>query len=1126
MGRPVLTAEVMEKLENSMAEIDQMMADLRTSIGITPPRRTDEVNGSQAPRFQFESSPMENFGVTAQVPHPNRGEQGFFRTGLSNNQNTRTPEMENRPMNPPSFRPSYTVRQTKPNLVPDRFDGRTPVADYLNHFEACIMVNHWEESEAMEYLAASLRGSAVKLPTQQTGRNLTYNELVDRMKKRYGPGGKAEVYLAELRQRRRGPKETLQELGQSIRDMTSLAYPEFDESGQDRLARGHFLDAIIDSKIREGLFRAQPRSLDEAIEAALNTEAFLKMEGERKEYRHARYSRAVTGDNATGSYASAEDTAWKEKMEKSIQDLILKTESKNHQRLRQNTRQYGSGQQAKKENNCYNCGELGHFSRNCPHPRKGSSERTNIQQGERRCHICNQTGHLGENCPNSNAHATVESNLEDNPTQTTREQPRPDNGNSGENRPEIGQARVGSSKDAQRQGLFIDARINEQSVTFLLDTGSSHTLISEEVYGRITEARRPSLRRVADMVYQADGSPLDTMGRASIIIQIGGMVAASEVIVAALKNQGILGLDLLIQMNTVLDLRRLELRTPKGTISCKDHQGRSFCCRIVAQQTSTIPAGCEVILPGEVKSTQHLSGTGLLEGPPDGAEISGKGLIVARAVVSADAEVLPVRILNTTEQNKVVKKGTFVASLSSLKEKEITVSEVDEKRPSTGVPEHLRDLLTRTKQNVPGEYHESVAKLLEDFSDVFSTGPLDIGRTNYVQHSINTGDTRPFRQAHRRYPAQQREEIDRQVRDLLKQGLIEPTSSPWASNVVLVAKKDGSKRFCVDYRQLNAKTIKDAYPLPRINDTLDALGGARWFSTLDLASGYWQVELDEEARQKSAFLANGGLYTWRAMPFGLCNAPATFERLMDRVVAGLKWEILLVYLDDVIVYGRTIEDELERLRVVFQRLREAGLKLKPSKCHLFCRSVQYLGHVVSAEGVSTDPEKVEAVRNWITPTSVSELRSFMGLASYYRRYVKGFAEIARPLHQLMEKNRRFEWTSECQSAFEQLKERLTTSPILAYPEPDGQMVLDTDASNFAVGAVLSQIQNGQEKVIAYASKTFKKAERNYCVTRKELLAIVIFLKHFRQYLYGRHITVRTDHGSLRWLTNFKKPLDN
>lgn len=352
-------------------------------------------------------------------------------------------------------------------------------------------------------------------------------------------------------------------------------------------------------------------------------------------------------------------------------------------------------------------------------------------------------------------------------------------------------------------------------------------------------------------------------------------------------------------------------------------------------------------------------------------------------------------------------------------------------------------------------------------------------------------------------------------------GIIEPSSSAWSSAIVLVQKKDGSKRFCLDYRRLNSVTMKDAYPLPRIDESLNQLNGAKWFSTLVLNAGYWQVELDPNDKPKTAFVTRQGLFEFNVMPFGLCNAPATFERLMETVLSGLQWQVCLIYLDDVIVYGKTFEEMLHNL--VFEKLRAAGLKLKARKCTLFSKQVKYLGDVISEEGVETDVEKVEAVRKWPEPVNKTQVRSFIGLCSYYRKFIANFAEIARPLHRLTEASVAFKWTNECQVAFDALKAKLTSAPILTHLDFSKSFILDTDASQNAIGAALSQIQNGQERVVAYASKVVSKTERRYCVTRKELFAVVTFIKHFRHFLYGRKFLVRTDHSSLRWLLRFKDP---
>ena len=304
---------------------------------------------------------------------------------------------------------------------------------------------------------------------------------------------------------------------------------------------------------------------------------------------------------------------------------------------------------------------------------------------------------------------------------------------------------------------------------------------------------------------------------------------------------------------------------------------------------------------------------------------------------------------------------------------------------------------------------QQLNELFREYQDVFSQGEDDLGNTPLLEHTIETHGP-PLRQPYRRQnPAVRREEMT-QVQQMLSSNIIRPSNSPWASPVVMVRKKDGSLRFCVDFRQLNAATVKDAHPLPRIDDLLDALHGAKWFSTLDLKSGYWQVPITEQDKAKIAFcMSSGQLFEFNQVPFGLCNAPATFSRLMDRVLAGLHWETCLFYLDDIIVFSSTWEEHLAWLREVFERLRNAKLKLGAAKCTFAAKEVSYLGHRVTEEGLLPDPSLLAAIRDIPPPTTATEVRSFLGLAGYYRRYVKGFAAIAAPLHALTRKDAVFHW---------------------------------------------------------------------------------------------------------------------
>ena len=438
-------------------------------------------------------------------------------------------------------------------------------------------------------------------------------------------------------------------------------------------------------------------------------------------------------------------------------------------------------------------------------------------------------------------------------------------------------------------------------------------------------------------------------------------------------------------------------------------------------------------------------------------------------------------------------------------------------------PEHVKDLFERCTSDLSSSDKRKARDLLIRYAHLFSKTDEDVGSTKLVKHKIDTGDKAPIKQQPRRLPIHMQQEVETHVSDMLRGGVIEPSTSPWASAIVLVKKKDGSTRFCVDYRRLNNFTIKDAYPLPRIDESLDQLSGAQWFSTLDMNSGYWQIELDPADKHKTAFVTRQGLYEFNVMPFGLCNAPATFERLLETVLSGLQWHVCLIYLDDIIVYGSTFDTMIKNLVTVFDKLVEAGLKLKARKCTLFARQVKYLGHVISDNGVETDPDKISAIKEWPQPTDKTQVRSFLGLCSYYRKFIRDFANIARPLHKLTEKSRSFKWSEECDRAFVVLKERLTNSPILTHPDFSKSFILDTDASDQSIGAVLSQEIDGKEKVVAYASRCLSKSERKYCVTRKELLAVIHFIKYFRHYLYGRKFIIRTDHSSLKWLLRFKDP---
>ncbi|MCG8076676.1 MAG: reverse transcriptase family protein [Candidatus Thiodiazotropha taylori] len=352
----------------------------------------------------------------------------------------------------------------------------------------------------------------------------------------------------------------------------------------------------------------------------------------------------------------------------------------------------------------------------------------------------------------------------------------------------------------------------------------------------------------------------------------------------------------------------------------------------------------------------------------------------------------PVRLMNLSAEPQVLNRGTNIATCSPIAEVYKVKKMIDD---TTGnVPKHLKDLYDRTITGMNNEQRQEVAQLLCKYSNVFSESDDDIGRTGIIKHKIPTGMNRPIKQQPRRIPVHMNKEVDEQIDKMLQDKIIQPSKSPWASCIVMVMKKDGSNRFCVDYRKLNDVTVKDSYPLPRIDESLDQLAGSKWFSCLDLNAGYWQVETDPQDREKTAFTSRKGLFEFNVMPYGLCNAPATFERLMESVLAGLHWQICLIYLDDVIVTGKTFQDMVNNLSQVFERFQQAGLKLKPRKCNIFAKQVEFLGHVISEAGIKTDPKKTDCVKKWPSPKNVHEVRAFLGLCGYYRKFVFRFSEIA------------------------------------------------------------------------------------------------------------------------------------
>eukprot|EP00253_Pinus_taeda_P021984 PITA_21984 len=401
--------------------------------------------------------------------------------------------------------------------------------------------------------------------------------------------------------------------------------------------------------------------------------------------------------------------------------------------------------------------------------------------------------------------------------------------------------------------------------------------------------------------------------------------------------------------------------------------------------------------------------------------------------------------------------------------------------------------------------------IIQEFTDVFPEeipGPPPRRNIDFTIELVP--GAAPVSRAPYRMSIPELTELKMQLQELLDKEYIRPSVSPWGAPVLFVKKKDGTLRMCIDYRQLNKLTIKNKYPLPRIDELFDQVKGATVFSKIDLRSGYHQIRIKDEDIAKTAFRTRYGHYEFVVLPFGLTNAPATFMCLMNNIFHPYLDRFVLIFIDDILIYSRTIEEHYEHLRRVLQTLREHQLYAKFSKCDFFKEEIQYLGHVITKEGIAVDPEKIKAIMDWPVPKDVTDVRSFMGLAGYYRRFVEGFSKVAFPITSLQKKGKSFQWTPNCQKSFEQLKHLLTTAPILCIADPNKDYVVCTDASKEGLGGVLMQ----EGRVIAYESRKLKEHEQRYSAYDLELAAVIHALKMWRHYLMGKKFLLLTDHHSL------------
>lgn len=698
--------------------------------------------------------------------------------------------------------------------------------------------------------------------------------------------------------------------------------------------------------------------------------------------------------------------------------------------------------------------------------------------------------------------------------------------------------------------------INGVKTSALLDTGSTVSTVSHTFYEQhLKHIQLEPLENIIN-IECADGNPLPYHGFIDVTIQVKETDTSYPCIFLVIPDSpynsnvpALLGTNILTMiLENYKDrfgtrfLQTADLTTPwYSSFRCillrerelRKNNSRISLVKSAEHQKVTVPPNSNLIILAMTSKELPYHSTPAITHPTESS------------ILPADMDIEPSLIDYNYQQNSL-----FHIKISNITTRTVTI-------PPNAIicelqPVHIQDSPSNTRREFSPPLLEQVEistdnistielqqgkDLISSFQDIFSSDDYDIGHTNMVQHRIELEDEYPFKQRYRHIPPAMYEDVKSHLHQMLRTGIIRKSHSPYASNVVLVKKKNGSLRICVDYRQLNMKTKKDAYALPRVEDMLDCMAGNKYFSTIDMKSGYHQVEILEEHKERTAFTVGPlGLFEYNRMPFGLACAPATYQRLMQDCLGDLHMRICCCFIDDVIIFARTYEEHLERLQLVFDKIREANLKLSPTKCSFFKPKVKYVGHVVSEKGVETDPEKVEKVLTWPTPQSPEEVRRFIGFVGYYRRFVKNFSQVAKPLTSIMpspvskkgsKKKKReqqpWQWTDKQETAFTTLKELLSSAPILAYPDYTQPFELHTDASGLGLGAVLYQEQEGLPRVIAYASRGLTKAEQNYPAHKLEFLALKWSVTDkFHDYLYGHTFKILTDNNPLTYVLTTAK----
>ncbi len=670
-------------------------------------------------------------------------------------------------------------------------------------------------------------------------------------------------------------------------------------------------------------------------------------------------------------------------------------------------------------------------------------------------------------------------------------------------------------------------KIQKQKLRALVDSGAQVSLLHESVIKELKKRTNIKVESTKINLQTANGELMQVLGSTLIDFEIGNMkINHRFIIVKELNRKVILGRDWLTQNGVRLYFDLGSLRIGKSYVPLEEDIHISLIVRSVSN--IKIKPNHSMLLSGKIKSQVMKNQLYEVNALTDGFISQEPGIQIINSIVQTNDTRVPILIVNNTNKMYAIKRGCALGKLDKISEESI----VDTRPPlSDNKPGQTKNI-NWDDVKVPPKYKDKIVELLKANSDLFALSDLDLGHTSTVKMKIDTADHPPIRSKPYRIPLLKRQVVDSAIDEMLKAGIIQRSRSPWSFPLLVVEKKDSSQRLVIDFRKLNKITKPISYPLPLIDDILALLGGSVFYSSLDLKSGFWQVLLDEKDREKASFCSHRGLFSFNRMPFGLTGAPGVFQQLMSIVLEGLE-KFSLCYLDDILIFSPSLEQHLEHIQIVLDRLRTHNLKMKLSKCQFLAEETKYLGFVINEQGVKPDIEKVQAIRGLEPPQTVREVRSYLGMLSFYRRFLPQFSEIAQPLVALTKKHARFKWDENCQTAFEVLKQELTRVPLLSFPDPNKPYILYTDSSDTCIGACLVQetdepveiipgVKN--EKPVYFLSHKLSDTQCRYSILEKECFAIYYALQKLDAYLHGAKFTIKCDHLPLKYLLD--SPMQN